>query len=61
MKTKPKPDDVRGDSATFVDFMRKLIAVPHDEIKAQAEAEGKWERRFYGASRAAGAASKQSR
>jgi hypothetical protein len=31
--------DVRGDSATFTEFMRKLIAVPHAEIKAEMEAD----------------------
>ena len=30
--------DVRGDSATFENFMRKLVQVPHSEIKAQADA-----------------------
>ncbi len=40
----PKPPtdsakNVRGDFATFTEFMRKLIAVPHSEIKAQLEAE----------------------
>jgi hypothetical protein len=27
--------DVQGDSATFVEFARKLIAVPHAEIEAE--------------------------
>jgi hypothetical protein len=31
--------DVRGDSATFENFMRKLVQVPQSEIKAAAEAE----------------------
>jgi hypothetical protein len=40
MKTKPdSAKDVRGDSDTFVNFMRKLIAVPHSEIKAELDAE----------------------
>jgi hypothetical protein len=37
--------DVRGDSDTFVNFMRKLIAVPHAEIKAEMEAEKAVKRR----------------
>ena len=32
-------NNVTDDSATFVDFMRRLVAVPHSEIKAQLEAE----------------------
>jgi len=31
--------DVRGDSATFENFMRKLVQVPHSEIKAELDAE----------------------
>ncbi len=31
--------NVTGDSATFISFMRKLISVPHSEIKAKLEAE----------------------
>lgn len=31
--------DVRGDSATFENFMRKLVQVPHAEIKAQLDME----------------------
>jgi hypothetical protein len=30
---------VRGDSDTFVAFMRKLVRVPHSEIKAELDAE----------------------
>ena len=36
--------DVWGDSATFVEFMRKLIAVPHSEIKAELDAEKEMKR-----------------
>jgi hypothetical protein len=32
-------DDVRGDAATFEKFMRKLVQVPHDEIKTELDAE----------------------
>ena len=31
--------NVRGDSATFENFMRKLVQVPHSEIKAALDAE----------------------
>lgn len=31
--------NVTGDSATFVNFMRRLLAVPHSEIKAKLDAE----------------------
>jgi len=56
MKTKPKPEDVRGDSATFVDFARKLVAVPREEIKAQAESERELTEKFFGVSRVSAAA-----
>jgi hypothetical protein len=60
MKTKPKPEDIRGDSRTFVDFARKLVAVPHAEIKAQAEEDGARKLRLFGpSSRASGAVAKR--
>lgn len=31
--------DIRGNSDTFVQFMRKLVQVPHSEIKAELDAE----------------------
>jgi hypothetical protein len=31
--------NVTGDSANFIDFMRKLMQVPHSEIKAKLDAE----------------------
>jgi len=33
--------NVEGDFGQFTDFMRKLVRVPHDEIKAQLDAERK--------------------
>lgn len=40
MKTKTDlAKDVRDDSATFENFMRKLVQVPRSEIKAREEAE----------------------
>jgi len=45
-KAEPKaglPDspskDVQGDFAQFTNFMRRLVSVPHSEIKARLEAE----------------------
>ena len=46
--------DVRGDSATFIEFARRLIQVPHSEIKAQLDAEREAKR----ASRASAVSSK---
>jgi hypothetical protein len=39
--TKPKPSaqHVVGDFDKFTDFMRRLVSVPHSEIKAQLKAE----------------------
>jgi hypothetical protein len=31
--------DVQGDFAQFTDFMRRLVAVPHSQIKARLEEE----------------------
>jgi hypothetical protein len=31
--------NVTGDSATFTSFMRRLVQVPHSEIKAKLDAE----------------------
>ena len=39
--SRPSADEVRGDSATFENFMRKLVQVPHSEIKAELDAEKK--------------------
>jgi hypothetical protein len=46
MKTEPKAclpispaKDAQGDFAQFTDFMRRLVAVPHSEVKARLEAE----------------------
>ena len=50
--------NVTGDSATFVNFMRRLMAVPHSEIKAQLDAEREAKRTSKRASRVPGASSK---
>jgi hypothetical protein len=41
MSNQPKQsaESVTGDSDTFIKFMRKLVQVPHSEIKAAMEAE----------------------
>jgi hypothetical protein len=36
--------NVTGDSETFIKFMRKLVQVPHSEIKAALEAEKEFKR-----------------
>jgi hypothetical protein len=36
---KPSAKNVEGDFGKFTDFMRRLIAVPHSEIKARLDAE----------------------
>ena len=47
-----------GDSATFTNFMRRLMRVPHSEIKAKLEAE-KQAKRSIRASRAAASSPKR--
>jgi hypothetical protein len=46
MKTEPNavaptqtPQNETGDFAQFTDFMRRLVAVPHSQIKARLEEE----------------------
>jgi len=40
MKTKlDSAKNVRGDSDTFIEFARRLMRVPHSEIKAKLDAE----------------------
>jgi hypothetical protein len=36
--------EITGNSGVFTDFMRKLMRVPHSEIKAKLEAEKKAKR-----------------
>jgi hypothetical protein len=45
-------------SAKFVDFMRRLVQVPHSEIKAKLDAERQAKHKPKRASRAAGVPSK---
>ena len=45
MKTKTdSAKDVRGDSDTFTKFARRLMQVPHSEIKAELDAEKEMKR-----------------
>jgi hypothetical protein len=41
MASRPKPSakNETGEYAQFTNFMRRLVAVPHSEIKAKLEAE----------------------
>jgi hypothetical protein len=52
----PNAKTLSGDFDKFTDFMRKLVQVPHSEIKARIEAD----RGTRTASRASGASSKKS-
>jgi hypothetical protein len=45
----PAKDEV-GDFAQFTSFMKRLVAVPHSEIKAQLDAEKKAKRKSKAAS-----------
>jgi|GEM_PF-1661304 len=47
-------DEVRGDRATFETFMRRLIQVPHSEIKAALDAEKERKRNPFSAVRVSG-------
>jgi hypothetical protein len=44
MKPSTPAKNVSGDSGKFTDFMRRLMRVPHSEIKAKLEAEKKAKR-----------------
>ena len=46
MSNQPRPSakNVTGDSATFENFMRRLVQVPHSEIKAALDAEKEFKR-----------------
>jgi len=51
--------NVTGDSATFVNFMRRLVSVPHAEIKAKLDAEREAKRAFKEVSRVSVVPAKQ--
>jgi len=38
---KPSAKNEQGDFARFTEFMKRLVAVPHSEIKTQLDAEKK--------------------
>jgi hypothetical protein len=50
--------DVQGDSGVFVNFMRRLVQVPHSEVKAKLDAEKEAKRVSKRASRVPNASSK---
>jgi len=39
MRPSPSAKNVTGDSENFTNFMRRLVSVPHSEIKAKLDAE----------------------
>jgi ribosome assembly protein YihI (activator of Der GTPase) len=47
MANRPKPSakNVEGDFGKFTDFMKRLVAVPHSEIKAKLDAEKRAKKR----------------
>jgi hypothetical protein len=49
---KPSAKNVTGDFGKFTNFMRRLVAVPHDEIKAKLDAEKRSKERKKASSRA---------
>jgi hypothetical protein len=51
--------NVTGNSANFTNFMRKLVSVPHAEIKAKLDAEKKAKRTKPSSSHASAASSKK--
>jgi hypothetical protein len=53
MKPIPSAKNVSGDFDKFTSFMRRLVAVPHSEIKAAMEAE-KTRKKSSSVSRASG-------
>jgi hypothetical protein len=40
-RQKPSAQNEKGDFGKFTNFMRRLVAVPHSEIKAKLDAEKK--------------------
>jgi hypothetical protein len=54
MATRPKPSakNIEGDFGQFTNFMRELVSVPHDEIKARLDAEKRAKKRKKASSRA---------
>ncbi len=57
MKPKPSAKNVTGDFDKFSNFARRILSVPHSEIKAQIDAEKAAKRTPKSASRASGESS----
>jgi hypothetical protein len=51
--------NVTGDSDTFIEFTRRILSVPHSEIKAKLDAEREAKRTSKSASRVSGVPAKQ--
>jgi hypothetical protein len=51
--------EITGNSGVFTDFMRRLVKVPHSEIKAKLDAEKKSKRTKASASRASASSPKR--
>jgi hypothetical protein len=49
---RPSHANVTGDFGQFTNFMRRLVAVPHSEIKAKLDAEKRAKKRKKASSRA---------
>lgn len=58
MKPTDSAKNVTGNSENFIGFMRRLMQVPHSEIKAKLDAEREAKRTSKRVSRVAGAPSK---
>jgi hypothetical protein len=52
VRSDPSAKNVTGDFGKFTSFMRKLVAVPHSEIKAKLDAEKLEKKRKRASSRA---------
>jgi hypothetical protein len=59
MKPNDSAKNVRGNSDNFTNFMRKLISVPHSEIKSKLDAEREAKRTSKAASRVPAVPAKQ--
>jgi hypothetical protein len=59
MKPNASAKNVSGNSDNFTNFMRRLVAVPHSEIKAKLDAEREAKRTLKSASRVSGVPAKQ--
>jgi hypothetical protein len=60
MKPSASAKNVTGNSENFTSFMRRLMSVPHAEIKAKLDAEKEAKRTSKSASRVSGVPAKRS-